>query len=398
MATTTAMGAEPPEPDVAPESEHRVTPLELFFDLVFVFAITQVTQFMADDPSWAGLARGALVLGSIWWAWVGYAWLTNIIDPEEGTARLVVFVAMAAMLVVALAIPGAFGDDAVLYAVAYGVVRVAHIALYVQGASNERMRQSVLGLGASTAIACTLLLVASGLDGTAQGAVWLVALLIDFGGPRLVGIDGWSVAPSHFAERHGLIVIVALGESIVALGIGADDVALTAGPLLAATLGVVLVASLWWAYFDTSALVGERRLHATVEGRARNAMARDGYSYLHMPMVLGIVLLALGVKKTLAHVDDPLKPEVAFALLGGVALYLLAHVAFRLRHGGTLPRRRVLAAAVLLALVPLAPEVDALVALGACVAVVVALIAFETVRYADARERIRHQGLAEPPR
>jgi len=398
MAATTIGEAVPAaEADIAPDSEQRVTSLELFFDLVFVFAITQVTQLMADDPTWAGLARGGLVLATIWWAWVGYAWLTNVIDPEEGVPRLVVFLAMAAMLVVALAIPGAFGDDALLFAVAYAVVRAAQIVLYADGSADAGMRHSVFTLARSSGIACVLLALAAAFDGAAQGALWALALLVDFGGPALFGVEGWKVAPGHFAERHGLIVIVALGESIVALGLGASEIPLTAGPLLAATLGVVLVAGLWWAYFDVVALVAERKLTER-QGVARNKMARDSYSYLHLPMIAGIVLLALGVKTTLAHVGEPLRPEIAAALMGGVALYLLAHVAFRWRNTHTLSRRRVVAAAVLLALVPLGPQVEALVALAATAAVVVTLIAYEAIRFSSARDQIRRQGMSTPPR
>lgn len=395
MATTVGGGAA--EADVAPESEQKVTPLELFFDLVFVFAITQVTQFMADDPTWGGLARGGLVLAAIWWAWVGYAWLTNVVNPDEGVARIVVFVAMAAMLVVALAVPGAFGDDALLFASAYAVVRVVHLVLYAYGSDDPHLTRSILTLARSSLIACALLFAAAALDGTAQGLVWVAALVVDFGGPALFGVAGWRVAPSHFAERHGLIVIVALGESIVALGVGTQGLRLTAGPLLAAVLGVASIACLWWAYFDVTAIVAARKLHER-QGVERTRMARDSYSFLHLPMVLGIVLLALGVKKTLAHVDDPLEPEMAFALLGGAAIYLLAHVAFRLRNTRTLSRRRVVTALVLLALVPVAPQLDALVTLAVTTAILVALITYEAIRFADARDAIRHQGLSAPSR
>ena len=252
-------------------------------------------------------------------------------------------------------------------------------------------------LARSAALSCSLIGVASGFDGAAQGAFWVAALLVDFGGPALSNMSGWRVSPGHFAERHGLIVIVALGESIVALGLGASAIPLTAGPIVAALLGIIAVACLWWAYFDVVALVAERKLHER-EGVARNAMARDSYSFLHLPMIAGIVLLALGVKKTLAHVDDPLKIEMAAALMGGVALYLLAHVAFRLRNTRTLSRQRVVAAVALLALVPLGSEVDALVALFATTLVLVALIAYEAIRFAEARDQVRHHGLSSPSR
>ena len=394
MAVTREAQAE--ELDIDPGAESKVTNLELFFDLVFVFAVTQVTRFMAEDPTWGGLARGALVLAAIWWAWVGFAWLTNVIDPEEGVARIVVFAAMAAMLLVALAIPGSFGDDAVLFAIAYACVRAAQIVLYANGATDANMLRSVIGLARSTAISATLLLVAAGFDGTTQGLLWAAALLIDFGGPALFGVEGWKVAPKHFAERHGLILLIALGESIAAIGIGAEEIELTAGPIAAAVLGVTVAACLWWAYFDVVALVAERHLSAA-EGVERSRMARDSYSFLHLPMVLGIVLLALGAKKVIGHVDEPLHVEMGFALLGGVAMYLLAHVAFRLRNTGTLSRRRVVVAVLLLALVPLTPEVDALVALGATAAILVALIAYEAIRFAASRDEIRHQGQFVPP-
>ena len=280
----------------------RVTPLELFFDLVFVLAITQCTALMADDPTWAGLARGLLVLGVLWWAWVGYAWLTSVLDPEEGGVRLVMFVAMAALLVVALCVPGAFGDDALLFACAYGVVRFSQIGLFlIASRDNPALRQSVLGLAGGTAVGVGLIVVAAGLDGWAQTLVWALALALDMAEPFFFGSEGWSLEhPGHFAERHGLIVIIALGESIVAIGIGAG-VAVDAGVVAAATLGIAGAAALWWLYFDVVALVAERSLARLPAGRERNERGRDSYSYLHFPMVAGIVLLALGLKKTVAR-------------------------------------------------------------------------------------------------
>jgi len=370
------------------EPEEAVTPLELFYDLVFVFALTQVTRMLADDTSPAGLARGLLVLGAMWWAWVGYSWLTSSVFGDEDGARLTMFAAMAGVLVASLAVPGAFGDDALLFALAYTVVRALHILLYGLAANDVSVRRSVVLLAPSTAVSCSLILAASAFDGVTQGALWAVALLVDYAGPALVGIGGWKVFPSHFAERHGLFVIIALGESIVAIGVGAEDVALGAGELVAAALGIAIVAALWWAYFDVVAAVAERRLVAA-RGAERNRLARDSYSYLHLPMIVGIVLLALGVKKTLAHVGDPLAVVPAIGLCGGVALYLLGHVAFRWRNAHSLSRTRIVAAAACLSLIPLAIAGPALAALAAVAAVCTALIGYERIAYQEARAGIR---------
>ena len=376
--------------------DERVTPLELFFDLVFVLALTQCTTLIAHDPSWEGMLKGLLVLGMLWWSWVGYAWLTSVVDPEEGAVRLAIFVAMGAFLVAALCVPGAFGDEALLFACAYAVVRVAHIVLFMLASrENPALRQSVIGLAGSTAIGAGLLFVAAALSGATQIAVWGLALVLDAGGPFLFGQEGWKLVPGHFAERHGLIVIIALGESIVAIGVGAKA-SIDAGVVVAGLLGVAVGASLWWVYFDVTAIVAGRRLAKASEGRERNGIARDSYSYLHFPMVAGIALIAVGLKATLAHVDDSLKLVPASALLGGAALYLLAHVAFRLRNMHTLSVRRLLCAAVLLALLPAAVRMPALLTLGVLAALVAVLIVYEAVRYADARNRIRHELAREP--
>src|SRR4051794_22047363 len=357
--------------------EARVTPLELFFDLVFVLALTQCTALMAADPSWGGLAKGILVLGVMWWSWVGYAWLTSVVDPEEGTVRLAMFAAMAAFLIVALCVPGAFGDEALLLACAYFVVRFAQIGLFVIASRDDPgLRHSVAGLTVSTGIGTGLLVIASFLDGAAQGAVWALALALDMGGPMLIDPSGWRLEPGHFAERHGLIVIIALGESIVAIGVGAEA-GVDAGIVIAAALGVAIAGALWWLYFDVVALVAERRLSNAPAGRVRNEIARDSFSYLHFPMVAGIVLLALGLKKTLVHVEDPLKIVPAAALLGGTAVYLLAHVAFRWRNVHRFSWQRLIAAVALVALLPAALALPALATLAIVAAALVALIVYE---------------------
>jgi low temperature requirement protein LtrA len=371
--------------------EERVTALELFFDLVFVLALTQCTTLMAGNPTWEGLAQGLLVLAVLWWSWGGYAWLTSVVDPEEGAVRIAMFAAMAAFLVAALCVPNAFGDDALTFALAYAIVRIAHIWLFTIASRGEPdLRRSVTGLGASTAIGVTLLICASFTDGWLQGAIWVLALVLDVGAPYLFWSGGWQLMPAHFAERFGLIVIIALGESIVAIGVGSDTV-VDAGVVVAAALGIAIAAALWWLYFDVVVWLAERRLEDATPGREQNELARDAYSLLHFPMVAGIVLLALGLKKTLEHVDDPLDTVPAVALVGGVAAYLLAHVGFRWRLVHTLSRQRLAAAVVALALLPVATELPAIVTLGFVVVLLCALIVYEVVRFAETRERVRRQ-------
>jgi low temperature requirement protein LtrA len=389
-------GGEPRGPRLSPalREGERVFPLELFFDLVFVLALTQCTALMADNPTWSGLAQGLLVLGMLWWAWTGYAWLTSVIDPEEGAVRLVIFGAMAAFLVVSLCVPDAFGDLGLAFALAYGAVRIAQIGLFMLASpEDDALRHSVLGLGASTAVSIALLAIATLFDGLAQGAIWMLALALDMGGPYVAGSEGWKLMPEHFAERHGLIVIIALGESIVAIGVGAAG-HLTFGIGVAAVLGVALSAAMWWTYFDIVAIVSGRRLVDAEPGRVQNEMARDSYSYLHLMMVAGTILVALGLKKTIGHVDHHLDEVPAFALLGGLALYLLGHVAFRYRHIHSINRQRTLLALVLLILVPVAMEIPALATLAVVNALVWAMIAYETRMYGENRRQVRRPASA----
>src|SRR3954449_4597903 len=322
--------------------EERVTPLELFFDLVFVLAITQCTALMAHDPTWQGIARGLLVLGLLWWCWVGYAWLTSVVDPEEGAVRIAIFASMAALLVAALAVPHAFNDRGLVFAVSYGFARYAQVVLlYIASRENANLRHSVItGLSFSTAISLALLVVASQTDGAMQGALWALALALDMAGPLFFGVEGWTLVPGHFAERHGLIVLIAIGGPILVFGAGAHG-RLAGGPVMVAVLGVAVAAALWWLYFAVVITAATRRLTRATPGREQNSIARDAYSFLHLPMVAGIVLVAFGMKKTLAHVDHELDIVPATAMFGGMALYLLGHVAFRFRNLHSISRRRV---------------------------------------------------------
>jgi len=386
-------------PRISAELRERdvVKPLELFFDLVFVLGFTQCTALMVTESSWAGIGRGMLVLALLWWAWTAYAWLTSVIEPEEGAVRVVMFGAMAAMLIVALSVPGAFGERALTFAIAYGVVRAGQIALFwLASRDDPALRRSVVTLAISSAIGVGLIVGASFLDAGSQVALWGVAILLDWGGPALFGAAGWRLVPAHFAERNNLVIILALGESIVALGIGAK-IDLTADVICAAILGIGVASALWWIYFDVVALVTARRLADATEGRLRNALARDSYSYLHFPMVAGIVLTALGLEETLAHVDESFDAEHAFAVLGGVSVYLLAHVALRLRNARTLNRQRLALALVLFALIPVATTIPAIATLAGVNVLLWAMIAYETAQYDDRRYRLRHGLEVDPP-
>jgi low temperature requirement protein LtrA len=280
-----------------PETEKRVAPLELFFDLVFVFALTQVTALMSENPSWGGLGQGVLVLAALWWAWGAYAWLTNYIAADEGRERLLMFGVMGAFLVAALAVPHAFGEDAVLFGVAYAIARWLHIIIFAKANEDVDTAEAITRLARTAIPGPALLIVAGFLDGAAQTMLWIVALAIDLSGPYVFGVRGFRVSPGHFAERFSLIVIIALGESIVAIGAGVSG-DLDAGIIVAAVLGLTVSVALWWAYFDVVALVSERHFREA-QGDRLLRIARNSNSYLHLPMIAGIVLIALGIKKTI---------------------------------------------------------------------------------------------------
>ncbi len=383
---------------------HGVTTLELFFDLVFVFAITQVTSFMAEDLTWRGAFRGLVLLALLWWAWCSYAWLGNQARADEGLIRASLMTAMAAMFVVALTIPEAWGDSGsglhapIALAVSLGVVRLGHLAVFAIAAGGDAgLRRQLARTAVPVTIAAVLLVVGAALGGPAQTGCWALALVVDYTGVYLAGSDWRLPSARHFAERHGLIIIIALGESIVAIGVGVGGQAITTPVVAAALLGLAVTVALWWAYFDVVAPVAERTL-AGLSGSDRTRLARDSYTYLHFPMVAGIVYLALGLKKVTEYVADtehhplsePLATGPLWAMYGGVATYLLAHLAFRQRNIGSINRPR-LCVAVLLLLAPLlVGALPALAALGVLTAVLVGLISFEVIRYADARDAIRH--------
>jgi low temperature requirement protein LtrA len=376
--------------EVVAEREQRVTALELFFDLVFVFAITQVTGFIYHDPSWTTLLEALAILMVLWFAWTGYAWLGNTAGTDEGAIRVVLLAAMGPLLIASLAVPHAFGKDALVFGVAFFFIRALHITAYaVLARGNPALRIVVARLAQTILPAAGVLVLAGALPEPGRALCWAAALAIDYGGLILRGTENWQVEPAHFAERHGLIVIIALGESIVALGVGASSLGIHAGVVVGALLGIAVASALWWAYFDVVATVAERKLRAADPTR-RALIARDSYSYLHLPMVAGIVVFAFGVKTTLVHVGSHLHGPAAAALCGGVALYFLALSTLKRRNIGSFNYPRLVAAAALTALAPAATRLPALVSLALVAAVACGLIAYEMRRYAETRDRIRH--------
>jgi low temperature requirement protein LtrA len=362
----------------------------LFFDLVFVFAITEVTSFLTHNQSWRGLLDATAILMVLWFVWSGYVWLGNVAGTDEGAMRVVLLVAVGPMLVAGAAVPHAFGKDALAFGIAVLVVHVLHLSAFTVVSRGDAALRAVVGrLAWPILTAGVLLAVAGALSGGWRAGCWIAVIAIEYGGLLLGGTDGWRVEPSHFAERHRLIVIIALGESIVAIGVGTAALTLDAGVIVGALLGAAVVGALWWAYFDVVAFVAERVLRrASPHDQA--LIARDSYTYLHLPMVAGIVVFAFGVKTTLTHVHAHLHGVAATALCGGVALYLVALSTLKRRNVGTFNTQRLVAAAVLVALAPVATVLPALVSLAAVAAVACSLIVYEATRYAAARDRIRH--------
>ncbi|CAI9400643.1 low temperature requirement protein A [Nocardioides sp. T2.26MG-1] len=365
-------------------ADTRVSPLELFFDLVFVFALTQVTVLMADDLGAESVLRGVLVLGMLWASWAGYAWLCNVVSADG--VRTVLLTSMAAMLGLALAIPEAFDDrpgglhGPLLVAVCYLVFRVVHLAMYALASRDDPAeRRQLLAYAPFVLAGTALLIVAAATDGRLQTLLWLVALGTDYVGTLVGGAEGWQLrSPGHFAERHGLIVIVALGESIVAIGLAVRHHPLTGQVLLGSLLGLVVTTCLWWVYFGGDGSDGEQALH-TEPADTRTRLARDAFSLLHLPLLVGVVLTALGLKTVLQEVDEPLPGVALAALHGGVLLFLLGHAAFRWRIARDVVPARLIAAAGVAAAWVAGAHLPALWSLATLAAVLAALVTRETV-------------------
>jgi low temperature requirement protein LtrA len=368
--------------------EERTTPVELFFDLVFVYAITQMAHLVSAHPTPEGFARGAVVLATLWYAWICFAWLTNNVGVDDEVLRAGVLTAAGASFLVALAVPHALDSEVLLFVSAYFVVRLLHVVLYVYGTRDApAVRRNVLGIAPTFVFAPAALFALPWLPEEWRLPYLLTALVVDVSSPYIAGVTELPVKPAHFAERFALFVIITLGESIVSIGVGAG-----ARPhgtvLVAVALAFVLTVLLWWAYFDVVSTAAERRL-----GRARRAeratLARDAYTYVHYVIVAGIVGFAVGSKELVAHPTDHLTTADAAALCGGVALYLLGHAIFRFRMTRTIGVHHLVGAAAAGALILVSPHVAALASAVLLAIVLVGAAAWERVELADLRRRQR---------
>ena len=375
------------------EQEQRVTPLELFFDLVFVFGFTQVTTVLSNDPTWRGLEHGLLIFVALWWAWAAYAWFTNVVDPGEGAVWGSLLVAIGAMFIAALAVPEAFGRHGVVFGVAFLIVIIMQVTLYALASRGDRDQLAAIARISPWSLSGALLILVAGFVSTdLKPVLWLAGLVIALGVPLLIPLQGWRVHPAHFVERHGLIVIIAIGESLAAIGFGARGTGLTAGVITAAVLGLAVAASFWLAYFDFFPQRAQQLLRDR-SGEQQIALARDTYTYLHLPMVAGVVVFAFAMKETLADVGGVLDTVPAVCLAGGSALYLFAYVAVRWRVTRTARGGRLVAAVACVLLIPLTMTVPALAALAALTVVWIALHAYELIWWREARAEVREQRL-----
>jgi low temperature requirement protein LtrA len=373
----------------ASEEERKTSYLELFFDLVFVFAFTQVAALILEDPTVEGFVRAAIVLAMVWEAWSAYAWMTNAIDIDNLVTRLLMFAAMAAAFFMALAVPDAYRDDAAWFAVAYFVVRVLNSTLFAWGvrADPGNFRATLL-LAPWFIGAAAIALVGGFVDPDYRAWIWLASLAIEVVGALAVARAEWRVSAAHFAERYALIVIIALGESIVAIGVGTAGLDRDVTYGLAVGVAFAGVVALWWAYFDFTAVAAVRALeHASAA--VRGPLARDLFTFFHYPLVLGIIFYAVAAKKTLEHPLDPLSDAGRWALGLGVALFLVGFALMRFRVVRRVAWERLGAAAVALVVAVGLDWTDAIVTLAAVIGVLVLSIGVETARLSELRRELR---------
>jgi low temperature requirement protein LtrA len=363
------------EPAAEREEELRVSTLELFFDLVFVFTITQLTAVLVHHPDGEALGQVVLMLAAIWWMYGAFAWLTNAVPPDRAALRLPLLGGMLAFFAIALTIPTAFTEDAVVFACAYLVVIAVHTVLYMQSASWTVT--GVWSFARMNIVAGGLILVGAIIGGATEYVLWSLAVVIFVVVPAMVPEEAGWIRPDHFVERHGLVVMVALGESVVAVGIGASGLDVSWELLAVAMLGLTLSAELWWVYFLGDQEDAEGALRAMTPTRREFYETNVAFYWAHLLMLLGIVGLAAGLEHAIAHAFDPLSFARALALAGGAALFLAGHTLFRRMLGLAFKPWRAVALALALGTIPLGTETSALAQLAVLVAALAVCIGAE---------------------
>ena len=373
-----------PHTDESRESQETdgrsVGNLELFFDLTFVYAMSQVTHLMLSDISWQGFGRGVLALLALWWAWVCYAWLTNLFEVARVVHTTLIILAMAAMLIAVIALPTAFTTGALILGLALLAVRLINAGMFIASSSQgeAELASAIRRLMPGLLIGPVLIVAAAFVASPYRELLWVAAAAVDFGSPLIARISELRVVPSYFVARHGSVIIIALGETIVELGAGATEDLHHPRVLGAVVLGVLISASLWWTYFGLTAGAELRMQRTSAVDRPR--LARDAYSYLHLPLVAGIIFFAVGARVSIEHIGEPLEPLPALALTGGVALFYAGEVAYRWRDHHQLVVDRLLAAAACLLTFPVATSVPAVLSLTILTAIGILRLAWELWR------------------
>jgi low temperature requirement protein LtrA len=374
---------------------HRVTFLELFFDLVYVFAITQLSHGLRTHLSLEGAAQTLILLLAVWWAWVYTAWATNWLDPESRPVRLLLIVIMGLALVMAAALPDAFGDRGLLFAVAYATFQVVRSAFVLSTFRDDPIRRMTFRRIVVWNAVAGLIWIAGGLaPEDLRWPIWIAAVLVDYAGPAAAyyvpGLGrsrttDWTVTGSHFAERFKLFVILALGESILVTGITLSELELTAAAGAAFAVAFVGSVALWWIYFDRSAEAGSGALESAGDpGR----LARSAYTYFHLPIVAGIIVTAVADDLVIAHPFGETDLALLAVVLGGPALFLIGHALFKREAFGVTSVTRLVAVAALLILAPLGPGLAPLVLALLATLIVVAVAALETFREPPMRSEV----------
>jgi low temperature requirement protein LtrA len=362
-APSATLAADP----AAVEAAERVSSLELFFDLVFVFTITQLSELLVHEPSWKGVLQAVLMLGVIWWMYDGYAWLTNAVPPDRSSRRVFLLAAMAAFLVLALSIPGAFRGSGASFGIAYLAVVLIHSGLFASSTS-QKITRAIFALAPAN-FASALFLLAGGIaGGTVQYVLWALAFLSEWLTPFFLRSGGFLIAPAHFVERHGLVVIIAIGESVVAVGIGAGGLPVDLPLVGVAVLGLLLSACLWWAYFGSGDADRAEEALSAAPAADRQVLSVRAFGYWHMPILFGVIAMAATLRHAVGHPSAELGSEQAWLLGGGAVLFLVGDVLYRRTLGLGRGPWRLVAAALALVTVPLGTGASAAAQLGALVA------------------------------